>query len=580
MKVSFLGAIDGHVTGSCTHFLFERSNIQFLVDCGLRQGEGPYGLTNGDPFPFEPTEIDFVLLTHAHQDHCGLLPKLYRDGFAGEVICTSATADLAMVNLKDSLKHVDGLFSEENVHQVRFSHIDERSDFGFSRLLPIHDHLFVAFTRSSHILGACSIVLGWQERGQERRHLVMSGDLGNNTKLNPYLPLLAGRQGIFAYPDYIVIESTYGAGARETHYSSFDDRIMKLRSILEATAHQDGVLLIPAFSLHRTQEILVDLYALLVSASEVTDGSGVDVIVDSRLACAMTKVYRRKLGERQGWNPNDTLYRNRLLAERLGVESESAVDELLDDLFDTSHIKDKPLRIGSHTISYQVNFSLSTTIPASSSRATVLLTGGGMCEGGPVVEHLKLCVAGYHRPVNLLITGYMANDSLGARLVEAIINRDAGNKQSIQLLDIGGINIPVSEIKMGLHLLQGYYSGHADQEGLLDFIFTVTKTSPSIPVKPVSVFINHGKHGARQALQSAIQAHKTKEGERHVKDVYLPDSSAWFDLDTGNWIEPKEVSGLEHLLQAILAEQRKTNALFKQLIGLQAAQKNHPKKKT
>lgn len=571
MKIRFLGAVNGHVTGSCTHFHFQRTNVQFLVDCGLKQGEGPYGLTNGEPFAFEPSDIDFVILTHAHQDHCGLLPKLYQDGFTGEVICTSATAALARANLKDSLRHVDGLFSESDIAKIRFNVIEERQDFGLSRFIPIHDHIFAAFTRSAHILGACSIVIGWQESDQERRSLVMSGDLGNNTKLNPYQPLLAGRQNIFGYPDFIVVESTYGGRNREPEFSDSERRLQEISDALGDTASSGGVLLIPAFSLHRTQELLVDLFSVLRAAPTGSLGYGVDVIVDSRLACSMTNIYRKELGRRQRRNTSETLYRNRQLPDRLGVQGEDAVDEVLNDLFDTSHQLDNPLRVGEHTVSYQVGYALPKIGFEQNGRCIVLLTGGGMCEGGPVVEHLKSCLVGYDRSVTVLVTGYMATGSLGARLVDVLMNPASHSGEQVnKTLEVGDIKFPLEKLDARVRLVQGYYSGHADQSGLLEFIFSVAGTSPSISVKPVSVFINHGQHGSRQGLLAAIREHEVLDNEREVREVYLPENNAWFDLELGAWEVAEEVSGIERLLQALVAEQRKTNSLLKQLLVQQS----------
>ena len=126
MRVRFLGGADGHVTGSCTHFSYDRRNIQFLVDCGMVQGEGNDDVENSKPFPFFPSEISFVLLTHAHQDHCGLIPKLYREGFSGKVICTRATARLTRIALMDSIRHVKCLFAERDVERVQFDCIDDR----------------------------------------------------------------------------------------------------------------------------------------------------------------------------------------------------------------------------------------------------------------------------------------------------------------------------------------------------------------------------------------------------------------------------------------------------------------------
>ena len=159
---------------------------------------------------------------------------------------------------------------------------------------------------------------------------------------------------------------------------------------------------------------------------------------------------------------------------------------LLDELLDTHHNAESPLRIGKHSISYQVGFSLADEKVVSSRRGTVLLTGGGMCEGGPVVGHLKVCLSDYPRPVRFLVTGYMPRDTLGARVVEAISAREDKNGRNNKSLEVDGITIPVGDIKAEISNLQGYYSGHADQEGLLDFVFGVAGASASTPVSVVA----------------------------------------------------------------------------------------------
>ena len=260
MKFRFIGATGGHVTGSCTLFSYPRKDSQFLVDCGLVQGEGNDIEKNSSRFPFDPSEIDFVLLTHAHQDHCGLIPKLYKDGFKGRVICTKATAKLATLSLLDSASQKNCPFSVDDVDSIRFDHIDDRPNFSLSKILPIADDLFASFTRSAHILGAMSITIGWLNPSGEKEYLVMSGDLGNNTKQNPYQPLLAGRQGIFGYPKAIIVESTYGGKDRDSECSDYDGRLEFLRKIIqEEVFNKKSLILIPAFSLQRTQELLFDL---------------------------------------------------------------------------------------------------------------------------------------------------------------------------------------------------------------------------------------------------------------------------------------------------------------------------------
>lgn len=579
MKIRFLGAVDGHVTGSCTHFYFERTNVQFLVDCGLKQGEGPYGLSNDTPFPFDASEISFVLLTHAHQDHCGLLPKLYRDGFTGDVICTSSTAALTLANLRDSQKHVGDLFSAEDIKKLKFNLLEDRPKFGLSRMMPIHDHLFISVTRSAHILGSCSITISWNERDNERRSLVMSGDLGNNTKDNPYQSLLAGRQGIFGYPDYLVIESTYGSRVREERFSSFDQKMSDLFIATNNTAMNNGILVAPAFSMHRTQELLVDLFTLFNSEEKYKFEKGLDIIIDSKLACAVTRIYQRELNRRQAHKPDETLYRNRRLAERFNVNSEDEVENILTTLFDTSRNSDNPIIIGKHTITYQVGFSINSIGEKLGKRGTILLTGGGMCEGGPVVEHLKFCLTNQNFQTNLLITGYMAPDSLGDQLVRTINSSSAANNQD-KYIELEDIKIPLTEIRTGIIDLRGYYSGHADQQGLLDFIFNVAGSGPSSSAKPISVFINHGQHAARKSLESAILSRELSDHQRQVKEVLLPDNDAWFDLDAGTWSTQEEISGVERQLLTLISEQRKTNSLLKQLIDLQTFKNSRPSKKS
>ena len=581
MRFRFLGAADGHVTGSCTHFHFERTNVQFLVDCGMRQGEGAYGQTNGEPFDFDATEIAFVLLTHAHLDHCGLIPKLYRDGFKGDVICTSATAGLAKANLKDAARFSSGLYSAEDVELVSFRAIEERTDFGSARLLPVSHSIFTRFTRSAHILGACSIVIGWEERDKERRYLVMSGDLGSNTKSNPYQSLLAGRHGVFAYPDYLVVESTYGGKTRDSRFSDYAQRIGELADIVEKVAAQKGVLVVPAFALHRTQELLVDFCAAILGAgNKIGESGGVDIVLDSRLAAAMTKVFRRELGRRQPKNPDETLYRNRLLAERFGLDCEQGVDSLLDDWFDTKRLGDNPLPIGrSSSLSYQIGFQLPSSPAGSTERGLILISGGGMCEGGPIVSHLEKALAGYPRPVTVLVCGYMDQGSLGARLLELADARTEGKKPPWEFMEIGQSTIAASNVDAEIRSIKDYYSGHADESGLLDFIFSVTKSSSDLRPKPMSVFINHGRDSARRALKQAIEGRAVTEGERPVGDVYLPDLGSWFDLDAGTWAtvgEPRN-NAIEELLNRLLREQRKTNDLLTNLIEIQGQRQKNRK---
>jgi|GEM_PF-360417 len=659
MKVRFLGAVDGHVTGSCTHFSYTRQSIQFLVDCGMVQGEGNDLAVNSAPFPFTPSEIDFVFLTHAHQDHCGLIPKLYREGFVGRVICTRATALLARASLLNSARQQDSFFTESDVKRIKFEHIDEREDFGLSRLIPVADDLFVGFTRSAHILGACSIVISWLDDENKKKNIVMSGDLGNNTKENQYQPLLAGRQGIFFEPGAVVVESTYGARTREKYYSDFDARINTLRDIVQHEVFdKKSVLVIPAFSLQRTQEILFDLYCVfkkyfsteeqsqstyfpicehynefengcwsgllnsglmraideicpeeksiwggavvkseenvelkfsLKEGSELTVDQikeiiginhtyPVDIVLDSPLGLEMTGIFGRELCRRQNKKQDETLYRNRKMNERLGLNDENEVDEFLQKLFPQLAGEESDIRIGEHSIRFLPGFTVPKTYETYK-RGCIVITGGGMCDGGPVLEHLSK-LATWKRPSTLLETGYMAKGSLGEKFVSSIKNKTSKKGGVLsEKISIKGSMIDPGEIRINLAEMQGYYSGHADQDGLLDFIFQDVRGKPTDEggQAPV-VFLNHGQHIARKELKKAIEkrSEEKREGDRSISHVECPDHKMrWYDLNENTWLDPEVESKTDILLKELLKEQRKTNQLLQNLIDIHTARPNY-----
>lgn len=657
MRFRFIGATGGHVTGSCTLFHYPRKNSRFLVDCGLVQGEGNDIAKNASQFPFHPFEIDFVLLTHAHQDHCGLIPKLYRDGFKGRVICTKATAQLAKLSLLDSAKQKDCPFSESDVDNIKFDQIDERPDFSLSKLLPIADDLFASFTRSAHILGAMSITIGWLNPAGEKEYIVMSGDLGNNTKLNPYQPLLAGRQGIFGYPKAIIVESTYGAKDRDSECFDYDGRIECLRKIIqEEVFEKKSVLVIPAFSLQRTQELLFDLTLVfqkyfstedlsqapshvpnefiddfgndawdhlvhrsflrsIATRSEIeqekwlncfsaVEGEGrenyrliddtdvsisdikklmsecrrtypVEIVLDSPLARKMSAIFRDELCRRQRFNQDETVYRNRYLAQRFGLSSEFEVDELIKKLLPADNGNDVTIPNGVHEILYKTGYKL----PRPSiiqDKGCILITGGGMCNGGPVLEHFKKTLTAKRRTV-LLTNGYMAAGSLGGTIQAVCQAKQDGTPPPIEPLVIGEDHFNPVDVTLKVIPLQGYYSGHADQSGLLDFIFATKSSGKSqLDPKPATVFINHGRHAVRTEFKKAIEARASmaQDGDRAINGVETPgDPMDWYDLDSDKWLVPVIETRTDSLLMELIDQQRKTNYLLQRLLDQRSSPK-------
>jgi metallo-beta-lactamase family protein len=469
MRIRFIGAAGGSVTGSCTHFHYPRTDTSFLADCGLVQGEGDFESINGAAFPFDASTIEFVLLTHAHVDHCGLLPKLYQAGFSGEVICTAATAKLAKLSLTDSARYPNSLFSADEVERIRFKPIEEQPATAKPAMFPVRKDLFAGFRRTAHIIGACSVTIGWLDEQDRKRYVVMSGDLGNNVKDNLYQPLLAHRRGVFAYPDAIIVESTYGGRTRSQQHKSFDARIETLRDLLQREVFdRKALLVVPAFALQRTHEILLDLVVVLQRHFATTatstspylapsrlwkdfDGDRwtgiaheafqravldlpadqqqawtdafeptgerpyvyrlkpghaksidelrtlvetqrapypIDVILDSGLARSMGAIIREELLRRSAHKPDEPAHRNPDMSARLGCASEDRLKSLLEQLMPNSEGDVPPMRVGPHTILFQTKADVPSRAQCET-RGAILLTGGGMCDGGPVVAHLE-----------------------------------------------------------------------------------------------------------------------------------------------------------------------------------------------
>ncbi len=269
MKLKFLGAV-GCVTGSCSLLEDTTSNIRFLVDCGMTQGEIDENVLNNAPWPYSPAGLSFVLLTHAHLDHCGLLGRLVRDGFSGPVYCTRFTAELARIVLMDAARLSGDLFTELDVRRIKFVAVDERPRFEFAKHFSLIDTLEVAFYPSAHIGGACSLSIRWRSGISETREIVFSGDVGPNSASAAAQPLLAPRVPLPTFPDYMVVESTYGSRVRDVAYNSSDARMLDLERIFtqalsrvpSSKGEMNPCVVIPAFSIHRAQELLVDLHAL------------------------------------------------------------------------------------------------------------------------------------------------------------------------------------------------------------------------------------------------------------------------------------------------------------------------------
>ncbi len=429
MKLTFLGACQ-MVTGSRT--LVEHGETKLLVDCGMVQGEKFTDDVNYDPWPFDPATLTAVLLTHAHIDHCGRLPRLVRDGFKGKILATHATIDFAKLLLTDSAHVIASdaaaggyppLYSEVNVEQT--AHLTVGVNYHQPTAV---GEITAEWFDAGHILGSAFIRL--TAGGQA---VIFSGDVGN-----PPVPLLRPTEAL-PEADLIVLESTYGDRIHEPAR----ERKLLLSSAIYETTSLGGTLLIPAFALERTQELLYELNDLV----EHHDIPPLPIYIDSPLAIKATKLYPRY----NQWFNRETQY---LLQSG-------------DDVFKFSGLHFTPTVVESRAIS-QVK------------PPKVIIAGSGMMQGGRVRYHAKLYLSDWRN--QLLIVGYQVAGSLGRQLL-------TGDKT----VAIDGEKI---NVKAKIRAI-GAYSAHADQPKLIRWL----QTAPRQPL----VFLNHGELNRAQGLAQALQ---------------------------------------------------------------------------
>jgi metallo-beta-lactamase family protein len=561
LKVKFIGASEG-VTGSCSWLWHTDSNTQLLVDCGMNQGTHEEEWKNYQPFEFNAKHIQYVLLTHAHIDHCGLLPKLIKSGFKGWVYCTQATKEVAELMLRDAAK-INDLFYEADVNLIKW-HVIDAGEFHWNKTLRLANGLSATFKRSSHVLGACGISLTWSkaEAPNDLKSIYFSGDIGCQMEDNAYLPLLKDDHCPYPKADYIVMESTYGAAERDSSFKNSDERVNTLGAIISDTAYRKGgTVLIPAFSFHRTQEIIMDLltwqwknwgeseYANLmgnlIPKKDDTDRyeNPLRVLCDSPLASRINKVYASQLSKRL--SNGKYQYLNSNLADRLGC-SDRECSQIFRDLTDKGciyrhghilrHLRPDDIKKKKSEDRYQNAINRYAAIIASS----------GMCDNGPVVAYINRMK---RDPKNtIILTGYQSSNSQGRQLLEQA--ERTGNKSNLAQV----IN------------MSGYYSGHADQHKLLDYIFTLGAFAKDS--KPASIFINHGEKDSKNALKDAIlqRAGRRYDGDRAIASVEIAKND-WFDLDRATYIQAEDVP-TNQLIDRLSAIEDKLTRLTEEISSL------------
>jgi metallo-beta-lactamase family protein len=441
VNLSFLGAA-GEVTGSCT--VVETPSVRFVVDCGLFQGGREADAKNRSPFRFRPADLDFVIFTHAHLDHCGLLPRLLAEGFGGRIWCTPATADLAPIMLADSAHIMEkeaeratarGREPGPPLYRVadaeRVPSFLEPSRYG--RDFVPHRGVRARFQDAGHILGSAITELWIDDEGRQIK-LVFSGDLGQ-----PERPVVRDPRSIDV-ADLLVVESTYG----NRDHKGMGETLDELAACITETVHRrHGKVVVPAFALGRTQDVIVIL-AQLAREGRI---AATDVYVDSPLAAKATEVFLRH---------------------------QASLDAEFQALLRASERGAIPLRVR-FTQSPEESKALNTLRGGA-----VIIASSGMCDGGRVRHHLRHNLP---RPESaVLFTGFQAQGTLGRRIVD--------RASPVKLF---GEEVPV---RARIHTVGGL-SAHADRTALLAWLARFQRP-------PRRVFVNHGEADTARGFADAV----------------------------------------------------------------------------
>lgn len=450
MKLKFCGAVSS-VTGSCHLLTTEKHSV--LLDCGMYQGGKTLEALNEEPFPFVPADLECVVLSHAHVDHCGRLPLLVKHGFSGPIYCTDATADLLKVMLPDCA-HIQEKETEwanrkaERAGKPLMKPLYTMNDVSdtlklvipvlYDQLIQLNDQMRIVFNDAGHILGSAITEL-WIEEGEKTVKLVYTGDLGVKNR-----PILRDPVKI-KKADFVIMESTYGGRLHESNQKSLNELI----EIIVKTITRGGSVIIPSFAVGRTQELIYELNRFYESDSTYRGVlSKVNVYIDSPMAITTTQVFRR----------NAQVFDEE--TKRYILEGDNPLD--FPNLY--------------FTRTSEESMALNTD-----ETPKIIIAASGMCNAGRILHHLKHNL--WNPRNSVVFVGYQANGTLGRRILD------------------GEIEVPVLGehvmVKAQIYNLEGF-SGHADRDGLLEWVQGFQKA-------PQNIFLVHGEEESKTALETLIQ---------------------------------------------------------------------------
>ncbi len=448
------------MTGS--RYVLETPRGKLMVDCGLYQGSRRLEERNWRPFSHPPPDIRWLLLTHAHIDHSGLVPRFVREGYAGDVIATAATCDLATIMLRDSahIQEEDAAYLQRKWRQAGRRGPEpppplytlEDAEAAIERLRPVRyrelceldDGLRVRFSDAGHILGSAFVEVWVEDSGQSVK-VAFSGDLGSERNL------LLRDPAVLDDADFLLIESTYGDRLHE----SAEDRSRCFREVVQSSIQRGGALIIPAFSVGRTQEIMYQLNNLV--ESHVT--TAVPTFIDSPLAMRATSIFRKH-------------------PECYNTQTKALLSSG-DDPFDFPKL--------SFTRSVQASKEINAT-----AAPYIVISASGMCEAGRIRHHLRHHIE--NPQDTILFVGFQAAHTLGRRIVEGVSPIRIFSREHL--------------VRARIESISGF-SAHADRQGLLGWYGQIQE-------KPWLTFVTHGEPTASGALRDAL-------AEQFGKFAYVPE---------------------------------------------------------
>jgi metallo-beta-lactamase family protein len=469
MQITFCGAAES-VTGSC-HLVNTQGEdaVSFLLDCGQFQGSARHEAQNFEPFPFDPAGIDFMILSHAHIDHCGRIPVLAKQGFQGPIYCTATTADLLPIMLRDAAyiqekeaewKNRKGQRSGKEPVTPLFSMAEAEESLALISPVLFDQEICPAagirfsFADAGHILGSAITQIWIKENGHETK-VVYSGDLGVDS-----MPLLRDPVRI-RHADVLVMETTYGARVREKHGPSLE----RLYGIIEKTIKRGGTVVIPSFAVGRTQELIYELNGFYEGKGKDTlPFRGVKVYIDSPMASAATEVFRKNVQD------FDSDFKALVLAG------------------------DDPLDFEKLVFTRDVEESKALN---ADTEPKIIISASGMCDAGRILHHLKHNL--WNPKSSIVFVGYQSEGTLGRRLVEGV-----------KTVSLFGESI---DVNAEIISLEGF-SAHADRDGLLDWV-------RGFDNPPGMIFLVHGEAEAKTAFAGLLR------DELDINPIAIQEFSTW-----------------------------------------------------